>query len=100
MYVTSIHNRDFLQVKAVDFGKGAKTFEVRAATITKGKIEIRLDDLDGTLLGVCDISNTGGWNTWKTFVTDVEKVGGVHDLYLVFRGGDGEMFNMDSWRFK
>lgn len=100
MYVTSIHNRDFLQVKAVDFGKGAKTFEVRAATITKGKIEIRLDDLDGTLLGVCDISNTGGWNTWKTFVTDVEKVGGVHDLYLVFRGGDGEMFNMDYWRFK
>ena len=100
MYVTSIHNRDFLQVKAVDFGKGAKTFEVRAATITKGKIEIRLDGLDGTLLGVCDISNTGGWNTWKTFVTDVEKVGGVHDLYLVFRGGDGEMFNMDYWRFK
>lgn len=100
MYVTSIHNRDFLQVKAVDFSKGAKTFEVRAATITKGKIEIRLDDLDGTLLGVCDISNTGGWNTWKTFVTDVEKVGGVHDLYLVFRGGDGEMFNIDYWRFK
>lgn len=100
MYVTSIHNRDFLQVKAVDFDKGAKTFEVRAATITKGKIEIRLDGLDGTLLGVCDISNTGGWNTWKTFVTDVEKVGGVHDLYLVFRGGDGEMFNMDYWRFK
>lgn len=100
MYVTSIHNRDFLQVKAVDFGKGAKTFEVRAATITKGKIEIRLDDLNGTLLGVCNISNTGGWNTWKTFVTDVEKVGGVHNLYLVFRGGDGEMFNMDYWRFK
>ena len=100
MYVTSIHNRDFLQVKAVDFGKGAKTFEVRAATITKGKIEIRLDGLDGTLLGVCNINNTGGWNTWKTFTADVEKTGGVHDLYLVFRGGDGEMFNMDYWRFK
>ena len=100
IYVTSIHNRDFLQVKAVDFGKGAKTFEVRAATITKGKIEIRLDGLDGTLLGVCNINNTGGWNTWKTFTADVEKVGGVHDLYLVFRGGDGEMFNMDYWRFK
>ena len=56
--------------------------------------------LDGTLLGVCNISNTGGWNTWKTFVTDVEKVGGAHDLYFVFRGGDGEMFNMDYWRFK
>ena len=51
-------------------------------------------------MGVCNINNTGGWNTWKTFVTDVEKVGGVHDLYLVFRGGDGEMFNMDYWRFK
>jgi len=100
MYVTSIHNKDFLQVKAVDFAKGAKTFEVCAATITKGKIEIRLDGFDGKLLGVCNINNTGGWNTWKTFATDVEKVGGVHDLYLVFRGGDGEMFNMDYWRFK
>lgn len=100
IYVTSIHNRDFLQVKTVDFGKGAKTFEVRAATITKGKIEIRLDSLNGRLLGTCNISNTGGWNTWKTFATDVEKIDGVHDLYFVFKGGDGEMFNMDHWKFK
>ena len=35
-------------VKAIASGKGAKAFEVRAATITKGKIEIRLDNISGT----------------------------------------------------
>lgn len=100
MYVTSIHNGDYIQIKAVDFKKGAKSFEVNAATITKGRIEIRLDNINGKLLGVCQIKNTGGWNNWRTFVTDTEKIEGVHDLYLVFKGGDGEMFNMDYWRFK
>lgn len=100
MYVTSIHNGDYIQIKAVDFKKGAKSFEVNAATITKGRIEIRLDNINGKLLGICQIKNTGGWNNWRTFVADTEKIEGVHDLYLIFKGGDGEMFNMDYWKFK
>lgn len=100
MYVTSVHHNDFLQLKAVDFKKGAKSFAVSAATITSGEIEIRLDSADGTLIGVCEIKNTGGWNNWQTFTTQVKKVEGVHDLYFVFKGGDGEMFNLDYWKFK
>ena len=62
--------------------------EVSAATATFwGKIEIRLNDRQGTLLGVCKISNTGGWETWKTFGTCVKKIEGVHDLFLIFKGG-------------
>src|SRR5688500_8235491 len=58
MYVTSVHNNDYIQVKAVDFKKGAKIFEMIAASSTGGKVEIRLDDRNGTLLGVCEVGNS------------------------------------------
>ena len=42
-----------------------------------------------------------GYSTSDT-PTGPWKYGGVVDVYKrqVFRGGDGEMFNMDYWRFK
>lgn len=101
IYVTSIHNDDYIRLQAVDFKEGARTFEVSAATATfGGKIEIRLNDRQGTLLGVCKISNTGGWETWKTFGTGVKKIEGVHDLFLIFKGGEKDkLYNLDYWKF-
>ncbi len=101
MFVTSAHNGDYIKVQGVDFGRrGASSFEISAASITGGMIELRLDAPDGRLIGTCDISNTIALNFWKTFSTRVEKVGGVHDLYLVFGGGGrGELFNLDHWKF-
>jgi hypothetical protein len=99
IYVTAVHNNDYIQVREVDFKKGAKSFEVSAASVSGGKIEIRLGNVDGQLLGVCDIHSTGGAETWKTFTTNVKKVKGVHDLYFVFKGGEGELFNLDYWKF-
>jgi len=32
--------------------------------------------------------------------TKVKKVKGVHNLYIVFRGGEGEFLNFDWWRFQ
>jgi arabinoxylan arabinofuranohydrolase len=100
MYVTSVHNNDYIQVKAVDFKKGAKSFEVVAASLKGGKVEIRLDDKNGALLGICEIVNGEGSDNWKTFRTEVKKIKGVHDLFLKFKGGEGELFNFDSWMFK
>lgn len=99
VYVTAVHHNDFIRVREVDFRKGAKSFEISAATLNKGEIEIRLDAQNGTLLGTCNIDNTGGWDKWKTFSTKVEKVKGVHDLYLIFKGDSGELFNLDYWKF-
>ena len=100
MYVTQIHNGDYIKVQGVDFEEGASSFEVSTASISGGVIEIRLDAPDGRLIGLCDISNTIALNMWKTFSAHVEKVGGVHDLYLVFTGGGrGELFNLDYWKF-
>lgn len=101
VYVTSVHHNDYIQVKAVDFKKGAKSFEACAASQNGGKIELRLDSKDGKLLGICDIPHTGELNNWKTFTTEVEKVKGIHDLFLVFKGGEeDELFNLDYWKFK
>ena len=45
MYVTAIHDGDYIRVRNVDFKKGAKSFEaVAASSSSGGQIEIRLDD--------------------------------------------------------
>lgn len=101
MYITSVHNGDYIKVQGVDFKKGAKSFEASAASIKGGQIEIRLDSNDGTLLGICEIKSTGGMDTWKVFTTKTKKAEGVHDLYFVFKGiGQDELFNLDYWKFK
>jgi hypothetical protein len=46
------------------------------------------------------VENTGGWSEWKTLSCRVRPVTGVHDLYLVFSGGNGELFDVDSWQFE
>lgn len=100
IYITSIHNGDYIEIDAVDFKKGAKRFQANVASFVKGEIEIRLDSPTGTLLGTCPIKPTGGTDSWKTFECDIEKTGGIHNLFLVFKGGDGELFNFNWWKFK
>ncbi|MFO8001717.1 MAG: glycoside hydrolase family 43 protein [Marinilabilia sp.] len=101
VYVTNINNGDYIKVRSVDFGKGAKKFQANIATASKGgKIEVRLDDIDGELLGVCKVKNTGGRQNWDTTSCKLKKAKGVHDLYLVFKGGDDDLFNFDWWEFK
>ena len=99
VYVTQIHNGDFIQVRGVDFAKGAKKIEIFAAAVNTGTVEIRIDKVDGELIGICNIENTGGLQNWKTFKTKVKKINGVHDLFFVFKGEQGELFNFDAWKF-
>ncbi|WP_321424293.1 glycoside hydrolase family 43 protein [uncultured Bacteroides sp.] len=100
VYVTNISNGDYIKVRSVDFGKGAKTFLAGVASAsTGGKIEIHVDGKGGSLLGVLDVKNTGGDRNWKMLSCKVNVVKGVHDLYFVFKGGDGNLFNFDWWKF-
>lgn len=100
VFVTQIDNNDYIEVKAVNFEKIPKKFQVSAASVTGGKIEIRLDDKEGKLIGVCDIESTGNLNIWKEFMSKVEKVNGLHNVFFVFKGNEKSMFNIDWWRFK
>lgn len=100
MNVCKIDHDDFIKVKGVDFKTGAASFVVRAASGSGGgKIELRLDDLNGPLIGTCTVPNTGGWQTWVTLSAPVQEVHGVHDLYFRFVGESGPLFNLNWWRF-
>lgn len=101
MCVAFVNNGDWIKVKGVDFGEaGAASFEASVASATNGgKIELRLDSVDGPLVGTLDVPATGGWQEWTTATCDVEGAQGVHDLYLKFTGGDGYLFNVDWWKF-
>ncbi|GAT63439.1 glycoside hydrolase family 43 protein [Paludibacter jiangxiensis] len=100
VYVTEISNGDYIKVRSVDFGKGAKTFLASVAgKASTGTIEIRIDSKDGKLLGTLPVKTTGDDLSWKTQSCKVNAVKGVHDIFFVFKGGDGNLFNFDWWKF-
>ena len=100
VFVTAINNGDFLKVRSVNFGKGAKTFEANVASRSQGgEIEIHTDSLSGPLLGNCSVTNTGGEQNWRVQSCKVNAIKGVHDIYFVFKGGLGDLFNFDWWKF-
>lgn len=99
VYVTRIENGDYLKVRRVDFQNGAEIFEASVASASHGgKIEIRLNNTSGELLGCIEIQNTGGWQNWSHVKGKVNVIGGVHDICLVFTGAEGELFNIDWWK--
>lgn len=100
VYVTDINKGDYIKVRSVYFGKGAKNFEAGVASATLGgTIEIRLDAIDGPLLGTCLVTKTDGEKNWAVKSCKTGKVEGVHDVYFVFKGGEGNLFNFDWWKF-
>ncbi|WP_372799096.1 carbohydrate-binding protein, partial [Pontiella sp.] len=65
-----------------------------------GRIEVRLGSSTGTLIGSMAMPETGGWQTWETYETDLDPVIGTQPLVLVFvedeastQGGD--MMNLN-----
>ncbi len=98
IYINQIHNGDYISVRGVDFRKGAKSMQFSvAAAGDGGSLEIRLDAPDGEIAGVLSVKATGGMADFATQSAKLKKVKGVHDLYFVAKGGEGELFNFDWW---
>ncbi len=98
--VSNIENGDYIKVESVDFLTGATSFEASVASDGGGgDIELHLDSTGGALIGTCSVSSTGGWQSWQQVTCDVSGASGMHDLYLVFTGGGGSLFNLDWWQF-
>lgn len=95
-----IENNDYIMVKGVNFGEGAKSFEARVATpYDGGNIEIHLDSLTGKLVGTCKVEKTGDWQKYVTKTCTVSGATGTHDVYFKFTGGGGSLFNFNWWKF-
>ncbi|MEQ9304649.1 MAG: carbohydrate-binding protein, partial [Marinoscillum sp.] len=78
----------------------AASFDVRASSPTNGgNVEVRLGSSTGTLIGTVSVSSTGSWNNWSTFSASINSTSGQQDVYLVFTGGSGYLFNLDWLEF-
>jgi enterochelin esterase-like enzyme/fibronectin type 3 domain-containing protein/regulation of enolase protein 1 (concanavalin A-like superfamily) len=98
--IGSIQSGAYVAYNNVDFGTGAVSFNARVASATSGgTIEIRLGSTNGTLIGTCPVSGTGGWQTWTTVSTTISGVSGIQNVYLRFTGGAGFLFNVNWWQF-
>ncbi len=98
--VAQIDDGDTIKVKSVDFRTGAISFEASVASAGGGgSIELHLDRADGPLIATCPVEPTGGWQMWATVSCEVSDAAEVHDLFFVFRGGNGSLFNLDWWQF-
>ncbi|MBN2684068.1 MAG: family 43 glycosylhydrolase [Pontiellaceae bacterium] len=103
VYVTNIDNSDYIRIREVNFGDHERSgmFSVRVACGAEGggHIDVRMDQPYGPLIARVNVESTNGWDQWKTLQDRYSSMMGVHDLYLVFSGGNGELFNVDWWKF-
>jgi arabinoxylan arabinofuranohydrolase len=102
VFVTSIHNNDYIKVRNVDFGNnGVSKFEASVSSrYFGGEIEIHIDSLTDKLIGTLKIPYIGDWNDWELLSTEIKNIKGIHDLYFVFKGREPHvLFNFDYWKF-
>ena len=99
-YVTSVHNGDWIKLRNVDFGEGNAT--AVSATIGQlknaGSIEFFIDKLDGSSFAKIDFGKAN--ETKEGRITGRDKPKGTHDVYILFRGGDEELFDLDWWKIQ
>lgn len=96
-YVTSVHNGDWLKVSAVDFGNEPQILATVEVLNFKnpGTIEFYVDNISGKPIASINVGPENA--VFKSAMQS--KVTGVHDVYLLFRGGDQELFDLDWWKF-
>ena len=79
--------------KGIDFA-GVTGIEIGAAMAGTffggGTIELRLDAVDGPLIGSADVVQGLTDFGFKSFNTSIKKTDGMHDLYTVFKAADTE----------
>jgi len=75
-----IENGNYFAYKNINFGNGANSFKIRAAT----------------LAGTLQVAATGGFNAYEEQSCSINKITGVQDVYLVFGGA----VNVDWFTFE
>ncbi len=96
--VAYIENGDYIGFRDIDFAGGTDSLSFRIGAQSGGStLEVHLDSPDGALIGSMEVGSTGGWQTWKTQTCAIEKQTGTHDVYFVFKGGEGYLYNLNWW---
>ncbi|MEV0714900.1 glycoside hydrolase [Asanoa sp. NPDC050611] len=97
-------NVNFADGSAAGFAdqKGELRLHTTVAPRAGGVIEARVDSPHGPLVATMTVP-AGNGTTWQTATSWVDTspgaANGFHDLYLVFRGGRGQLFDVDQTAF-
>ncbi len=96
-YVRGTHNGQ-MQFDQIDLSH-IEQLKFRVQSFAGGKIELRLDNIDGALVSSVSIpANPGDRQTWKEITAPLKPTQGIHDLYFVFVDPEGReqlLFNID-----
>jgi lysophospholipase L1-like esterase/chitodextrinase len=90
--LNSLDDGDWIRFSDVDFGSGANSVQMQLALPASnrgGRIEFRIGDPDGALVGTHVVQATGSWGTYFTQHTSISGLNGERDLYVVFKGRSG-----------
>ncbi len=99
--VGQIGHGDFLSYEPVNL-RGVDRLTVRyASSGTGGTVSVRLDAVDGPVVGSGRLEPTGDSYAFEEVDIAVEDPGGSHELFLVFTNnpGDAYLVNVDAFHF-
>lgn len=94
-HVTSIHNGDWIKLRNVDFGEeGPKQLTVKVMNVkNEGSMEFYYNAIDSRPFARVEINKDTETANAQIRVAPT----GKHDMYILFRGGDEELFDFDWW---
>lgn len=98
MVLCDLNDEEYVQVKGVDFARGAKSIEARISADKAFAIEIHLDAADGKLVGTIEVPATGA--DYSNVSAKIKGAKGVHDLFFVVKNTSGSNAQWESWEFK
>ncbi|OUM61724.1 carbohydrate-binding module family 13 [Piromyces sp. E2] len=95
-HTTVSYNRgDWTGVSNVDFGSGATSIKISAASSNGASIRITSGSENGDVIGYVTIPATGGNNSFKTVTTNINNVNGTKHVFFVASGD----VTIDTWQF-
>jgi aryl-phospho-beta-D-glucosidase BglC (GH1 family) len=100
-YIGSLDTGDWARYNAIEFTPDLSDFVANLAVDNSNagkQIEVRLDQVTGTIIGTLTVAGTGGWWTFAGQGTPISPTSGTHDVYLTFAGGGG-VANIDWFTF-
>ncbi|WP_204286296.1 carbohydrate-binding protein [Microbispora amethystogenes] len=95
-----IDNGDWISFTSYNLSNATSMTARVSSAASGGTLEVRAGSATGTLLGSAAVASTGSWDTFVNVTVPVSNaLSGTTTLYLVFKGGSGNLFDLDAFTF-
>jgi cytochrome c len=92
-----IDNGDWIMFRPYNIA-GITSFSARVGAVAGGNtLSLRLDSPTGPLVGQVTVPATGGYGVFQTVTGTLTPQTGTRDLYLVFTGAGGGLYDIDEF---